>query len=274
MACKLAVQENLIPGDDLVRKWDMVRSIGFDAIELRGGAGMAERLPELRTASAAGVVVSSICVIADRFIGDFDAARRAEALAAMKELCDVAAEVGARGVVTPASYGMHSNRLPPFVPPRPPEEDRVVLLDMLGQLGAHAASRGVLVLLEPLNRYEDHMVNTLAQGAELCRAVGLDSVRLMADLFHMNIEEPSSAGSLRDARDMLAHLHLADSSRLEPGTGHTDFAAAFAALADIGFDGYAAIECRLSREPAAALQSAHDVLRRAASGAENRVEAL
>lgn len=263
MTLRLAVQENLVPGDDLLRTWDLVRELGYDAIELRGAAGMRDRLPELREARQRGAVFSSICVISDRFIGDFDAARREEALAAMMELCDVAAEVGARGVVTPAAYGMHSNRLPPFVAPRTPEEDRAVLLEMLGRLGTHAASRGVLVLFEPLNRYEDHMVNTLAQGAELCRATGLASVRLMADLFHMNIEEGDPAESLRAAGDVLAHVHLADSSRLEPGTGHTDFAAAFAALRDLGFDGFGAIECRLSQEPGAALASARAALRRA-----------
>jgi sugar phosphate isomerase/epimerase len=136
---------------------------------------------------------------------------------------------------------------------------------MLGQLGTHAASCGVLVLFEPLNRYEDHMVNTLAQGAELCRATGLPSVRLMADLFHMNIEEADLAASLREAGDMVAHVHLADNSRLEPGTGHTDFGAAFRALSEIGFDGFGAIECRLSGEPGASLAAAHDTLRRAAA---------
>jgi len=260
---KLAVQENLIPGENLVQKWEVIRTIGYDGIELRGSAGMRERLPELHAAGAAGAVFSSICVISDRFIGDFDADRRAEALAMMMELCDVAAEVGARGVVTPAAYGMHSNRLPPFTAPRTSAEDREVLLDMLGRLGRHAEQRGVLVLFEPLNRYEDHMVNTLAQGAELCRATGLPSVRLMADLFHMNIEEADLGQALRAAGDMVAHIHLADSSRLEPGTGHTDFEAAFGALTAIGFDGWGAMECRLSREPETTLQEAHAILRRA-----------
>lgn len=265
MTLKLAVQENLIPGADLIEKWKTVRAVGYDAIELRGSAGMRDRLAELRAARNAGMTASSICVISDRFIGDFDAVRRAEALAAMKELCDVAAEVGAKGVITPASYGMHSNRLPPFAAQRTPEEDRDILLDMLGALGSHAAARGVVVYLEPLNRYEDHMVNTLAQGAALCRAVDMPSVRLMADLFHMNIEEADLPRALRDASDMVAHVHLADSQRLEPGTGHTDFQAAFRALEEVGFDGFGAIECRFSGEPGAGLRGAYDTLRRAAA---------
>lgn len=262
---KFAVQENLIPGEDLVAQWNLIKEIGYNGIELRGGTGMRERLSELRRARAEGVVFSSICVISDRFIGDFDQGRRAEALASMTELCDVAAEIGANGVITPASYGMHSDRLPPFKAPRGPQEDRAVLLDMLGKLGEYAQSCGVTVLLEPLNRYEDHMVNTLRQGAELCRAVGLSSVQIMADLFHMNIEEASLADSLRNAAGVVAHVHVADSSRFEPGTGHTDFASAFAALDEIGFDGFAAMECRLSMEPKAALRSAYEVLNRAAA---------
>ncbi|WIJ25834.1 sugar phosphate isomerase/epimerase family protein [Devosia sp. RR2S18] len=262
---KLAVQENLIPGRDLISQWRLIQEIGYEGIELRGSTGMRERLPELQRARAEGVVFSSICVISDRFIGDFDADRRAEALSAMTELCDVAGEVGATGVITPASYGMHSDRLPPFKAPREPQEDRAILLQMLGKLGEHARSRGVTVLLEPLNRYEDHMVNTLRQGAELCRSLGLHSVRLMADLFHMNIEEASLAASLREAADVVAHVHLADSSRLEPGTGHTDFASAFAALEEIGFKGCAAMECRFSVDPEAALRSAYQVLRRSAA---------
>jgi sugar phosphate isomerase/epimerase len=79
----------------------------------------------------------------------------------------------------------------------------------------------------------------------------------------MNIEEADLGQALRDAADVLAHVHIADSSRLEPGTGHTDFAAAFRALAEVGFDGWGAMECRLSREPGVALRDAHAVLRRA-----------
>ena len=173
MTIKLAVQENLLDGDNLVRKWDVLRRIGFDGIELRGAAGLSSRLDELRAAKRAGVVMSSICIISDRFIGDFVQSRRDEALAMMSELCDVAGEIGIKGVVTPASYGMHSNRLPPFTALRTAAEDRAILIDVLGRLGHHAAQRGVEVWLEPLNRYEDHMVNTLAQGADLVQAVGL-----------------------------------------------------------------------------------------------------
>jgi sugar phosphate isomerase/epimerase len=106
-----------------------------------------------------------------------------------------------------------------------------------------------VVFFEPLNRYEDHMVNRIDQACELCDAVGLDSVKVMGDLFHMNIEEDDPPASLRAGRRHLAHIHLADSNRAQPGTGHVDFRAAFAALDEIGFEGWLALECGLRGDP-------------------------
>jgi sugar phosphate isomerase/epimerase len=263
MALTFTVQENLLPGDTAVEKWAHAERLGFAGIELRGGAGMRDRLAELRAARAAGVPMQSICIMTRDFIGGVTPEQRQAGQAVMRELLDVAGEIGAAGVITPAAYGLHSNRLPPFTPPRPPEEDRAILVEALAALGEHAATRGTEVWLEPLNRYEDHMVNRLAQGVDIVRAVGLPSVGIMADLFHMNIEEADPAQSLRDAGSFVRHIHLADSQRHEPGTGHTDFAAPFAALAEIGYRGVCAIECGLSRDPEASLAAARAALRKA-----------
>ena len=127
--------------------------------------------------------------------------------------------------------------------PRTEEEDRRVLLDALEELGELAEREGTLVLLEPLNRYEDHMLNRVEQAAELCEAVGRPSVKVMGDLFHMNIEEDDLGETIKQADDYLAHVHLADSNRVQPGAGHTNFARAFEALRSVGFEGYMAMEC-------------------------------
>jgi sugar phosphate isomerase/epimerase len=261
----LACQEHLLPGATLLEKWAFCQRAGFDGIELlgRGEMGFRERLPELRAARAAGVLMPSVCVQMRHFIGDFDAAKRKDAIENMRSLLSVIAEAGGYGAITPASYGMFSRRLPPYEPPRSPEGDREVLLEGLHALGEHAAREGVLLLLEPLNRYEDHMVNTLQQGVELCEAVGLPAVRVMGDLYHMNIEERDPAGALLAAGPSLRHVHLSDSNRLQPGQGHVDFAAAFRALRKAGFTGSMAIECRLDGEPEAALAESARFLREA-----------
>jgi sugar phosphate isomerase/epimerase len=262
---RLAVQEQLLPGDTMQAKWDVALAWGFDAIELRGAGGHAlrRRLPELRAARRDGVVMPTVCVDMDHFIGDFDPGRRGDAIANMATQLAVVAELGGVGAMTPASWGMFSRRLPPFTPPRTAEGDREVLLDALGRLGEVAAREGVLLLLEPLNRYEDHMVNTLAQAAELARATGLASVQVGADTYHMNIEEADPPAALRAVADRLGHVQVSDTNRLEPGAGHLDWPALLRSLDAIGYGGCLAFECRLSGEPARVLPRATALVRSA-----------
>ena len=94
-----------------------------------------------------------------------------------------------------------------------------MLLDGLAELGAHAEQAGVVLLLEPLNRYEDHMVNTVAQAAELIAEAGSAGVRILADTYHMNIEEDDPCAALRSVAGVLGAVHLSDSNRHQPGTG-------------------------------------------------------
>ena len=91
-------QEQLLPGATLAEKWDSARRFGFDGIELRGQGGhrIRERLPELRRARRDGVVMTTVCVEMLHFIGDFDAARRSDAVANMRTQLSVIAELGAR----------------------------------------------------------------------------------------------------------------------------------------------------------------------------------
>jgi sugar phosphate isomerase/epimerase len=245
---KLAAQEQLLPGQSLPNKFEVAVAAGWDAIELRGGAGdsFRQRLPELRAAQRAGVVMPTVCVDMTYFIGDFDAERRADAVRSMSTLISVIGELGGRGAMTPASWGMFSRRLPPFVPPRSEEEDRAVLLDALGVLGTVAQQADTEIYLEPLNRYEDHMVNRLDQAVALIREIGLPSVKVVADFFHMNIEEVQISRSLTAAAPYLGHVQVSDSNRLEPGAGHLDWTPALRTLDAIGYDGYLALESRLS----------------------------
>jgi sugar phosphate isomerase/epimerase len=250
---RLACQEHLLPGDGVVEKWEFASSAGFDGIELRGTEDWRDRMDEFRAAREQGAVFSSVCLISDRFIGDFDADRRCEAIDHMKYLLSGIAELGGTGAVTPAAFGLATKRLPPFEVPRTEEEDRRVLLEALEELGEHADKEGTLVLLEPLNRYEDYLLNRVEQAIELCQAVGRPSIKIMGDLFHMNIEEDDLGETIRGSEGFLAHVHLADSNRLQPGAGHTDFRGAFGALRDIGFDGYMAMECGIRGDAERAL---------------------
>ena len=256
---KLSCQEQLLPGDSLQEKFEFAQRAGFQGIELRakGDGHFAGRLPELRAATRDGVVMRTVCPDTDHFIGDFDAGRRRDAIAQLRSQLSVIAELGGDGVLTPASWGMFSLRLPPFTPPRTPADDRRVLLEALYELSGHAAAEGVWLAIEPINRYEDYMVNRIGQAVDLAeqveRELGYDSVRVCADLFHMNIEEDDLGKAITDAGRRVAHVHVDDSNRLQPGTGHLDFATAFGALHAIGYDGWLALECRLRGDAETAL---------------------
>jgi sugar phosphate isomerase/epimerase len=252
---KLSCQEQLLPGSSLEARFEFAQRAGFDGIEVRGrgDGGFAARLPELRAAIRAGVVIPTACVEMDHFIGDFDAGERRDAVAQLRSQLSVMAEIGGEGVVTPASWGMFSLRLPPFVPPRGSDEDHAVLLEALLELGEHAAREGVWLGLEALNRYEDHMVNRLDQAADLAaeveQATGADAVRVCGDVYHMNIEEDDLAKAITACGRRLGHLHVSDSNRLQPGAGHLDYQPIAEALRAIGYSGWLALECRL-RGPA------------------------
>ena len=104
----------------------------------------------------------------------------------------------------------------------------------------YAAAEQTKIHLEPLNRYETQLINTLDEGIALVDRVG--GLKLLADTFHMNIEEPDICRSLRRAKPCLGHVHFADSNRWPPGQGHLDFAEILATLRDIGYDGYISME--------------------------------
>jgi sugar phosphate isomerase/epimerase len=129
------------------------------------------------------------------------------------------------------------------------------------------------IFLEPLNRYETKYLNTISHGADLCRAVASPRVRIMADLYHMNIEEADPAKSLEDAGDLVGHVHFADSNRWLPGHGHTDFVKPLRALQRTGFAGWFALECMVTGDPHETIPAAVRFLREGWRRAEEEAHA-
>lgn len=113
----------------------------------------------------------------------------------------------------------------------------------IGAVAARAAPHGINIVLEPVNRYELNFVNSvLPDGIDLIARLGIPNIKLMPDVFHMNIEDASIAGSLEAAAGRVGYVHLADSNRRAPGQGHTDFPAILGALRRIGYGDWVAVE--------------------------------
>ncbi len=264
MTVRLAAQESTLPGDSLQERFAAATSYGFDGIELgaQGEGRFAARRDELAAARADGVVMPSAVAHTSLFVGDFDPARRRRAIDDVKEILATLPAAGAAGLVMPNGFAVFTRYLPPFTPPRSDEESRAALVEALTELGRHGEDLGVKVFLEPLNRYEDYLINTLADAVDVVREVDSPGVAVIADTFHMSIEETDVAQAIRDAGPFIEHVQLGDSGRFEPGNGHYDWPSTLGALDDIGYDGWLAMECGLSGPAAAVLPEVAKVLRR------------
>jgi sugar phosphate isomerase/epimerase len=136
------------------------------------------------------------------------------------------------------------------------------LADALEDLGEHARGYGVPLVYEPLNRYETNMANTVEEGMAVLRSLSTKNVVLLADLFHMNIEESDLPAAIRAGRGGIGHVHFVDSNRRPAGLGHIGYEPIVAALKDIDYQGYASAEALPYPDPASAAQRTIQAFRR------------
>jgi sugar phosphate isomerase/epimerase len=115
-------------------------------------------------------------------------------------------------------------------------------IESLAKVCGLARRLGVTMPLEPLNRYECDYINTLADGMRVVAEIGDPNLKLLADTFHMNMEEADVLASLKAAASVIRHVHLADTNRQAPGHGHLDVAGILEALSETGYQGYLALE--------------------------------
>ncbi|HHT73299.1 MAG TPA: sugar phosphate isomerase/epimerase [Firmicutes bacterium] len=237
----LAFQESLVPGESLACKLHWLADNLIEGIEL-DGRQLAQRIPEIqRELSRFPVKVTAICGGYRGWLIGEDSEEQRHFLSDMRTLLESAARLGACGVIAPAIWGT-SRYLPLPARTSSLEEDRERLIEHLRILGEYAHSLGTAVLLEPLNRYQAHYINQITEALDIIETVESPGVRLIADLFHMNVEEANPLASLAVAGSHLSYVHLSDSNRRLPGLGHIDFGAVFRELERIGFQGPASVE--------------------------------
>jgi sugar phosphate isomerase/epimerase len=237
----------LIPGGSFAEKLDRLARYGFEGVELNGGALMTEEgLAERRAAlKSSPVKASSICGGFAAELVHPDPGRRRKCVDAIKQLVTIAAELGATGPIAVPIFN-HNDRLPDLSPWKSRHQLEIELLtEVLREIATHAQSAGAVMLLEPLNRYESNALRDVAEAAQVARSVG-KGIQVIPDFFHMNIEEGNVAKTLAENADVIGHIHLADNTRKEPGTGSIDFRSGFKALQNAGYKGYLALECGLS----------------------------
>ena len=226
--------------DDLAAGCCKASELGFDAVEIFPPDPDAIDPEELRSLlDDAGLAVAAVGTGAGWVkhglsLTSPEEEVRGQAIAFIERMMDFASRFDAAVII-----GSMQGRATADV-------SRQVALRYLGnalfKLDEHAEDLGATILYEPLNRYETNLINTLADSVQFLTGSAMRNVKLLADLYHMNIEETNVAEAIRQAGQFVGHVHFADSNRRAAGWGHTDFASVVAALRDVGYAGYLSAE--------------------------------
>ncbi|MSU25425.1 MAG: sugar phosphate isomerase/epimerase [Opitutus sp.] len=226
--------------DGLAHACEQAASLGYDAIEIFPPAASAIDVAALcalltrHRLTVAAIGTGGGWVLHQLTLTHADPAVRARAREFIRAIIDLAGGLGA-----PAIIGSMQGRWEGALAREPA---LAWLGEALEDLGEHAATHRVPLLYEPLNRYETNMFNRLGDTAAWLRTLRTKNVRILADLFHMNIEEANPAAALREAGALVGHVHFADSNRRAVGLGHTPIAPIAAALREMGYTGFLSAE--------------------------------
>lgn len=226
--------------DDLAAGVRQAAELGFDAVEIFPPAADALDVPALRRLlddhhlRLAAVGTGAGWVLHKLRLTSPQAAERAQALDFVRSIIDLAGPFGASAII-----GSMQGRWGEGV-------DRETTLGWLAaaleQLGPQAARYSVPLFYEPLNRYETNLLCRVDESVEFVQRLQTNNIRLLCDLFHMNIEEADTAAALRTGGQYVGHVHFVDSNRRPAGCGHLEYGPIIAALRAIDYQGYLSAE--------------------------------
>lgn len=224
----------------LAESFATAAACGFDAVELfLPGPDFVSSDVILGLAAEHQIAIATVGTGAGALrhgltLMDPDPDIRAAALEFLLDMIEFGGQLGA-----PAILGSMQGKCPPDV-----DRDRALdhLATALRQCAEAASSWGLTFIYEPLNRYETNLFNRLEDAAGFLENHNIEGVTLLADLFHMNIEEADIAATIRKVGSHIGHVHFADSNRRAIGFGHTEPAPIIAALRETGYQGYLSAE--------------------------------
>lgn len=226
--------------DGLADGFAQAAALGFDAVEIfppsaaEVDSGAVAALCAAHGLQVAAVGTGAGWVKHRLRLTDPDPSVRRRAIEFVADIVELAGRFRA-----PAIIGSMQGRAEGGVPR---EQALAWLAEALEELGPNAQRHGVPLLFEFLNRYETNLCTNVAESLALLGGLRTGNIRLLCDLFHMNIEEADVAAALRRAGARVGHVHFADSNRRAAGLGHTDFVPLVAALRETGYTGFLSAE--------------------------------
>lgn len=222
---------------DLIPK---VADLGYDGVEIPFNDLSLLDAPATKQAlEKAGVGMTACCVMMP---GENpcspDADERKKAVARLKKMVDLTGEMGGDAVAGPlySPCGYLTGKAPT-------DEELKWCAECLSAAADHAETADIPLAIEPLNRFETYVINTVDQALAMVETVGSDYLTIQVDTFHANIEEKDTGAAIRKVgKKHLGHFHASESDRGVPGTGQVAWDDAFAALKDVGYDKWVTIE--------------------------------
>jgi D-psicose/D-tagatose/L-ribulose 3-epimerase len=226
-------------GSDQFHLLPRLKDAGFDGVELpliehpvRPDARVRKELER------AGLECTFCAVLPPGFntISE-DAAIRARTIAHWKDCIETVAELGGSIMAGPlyAPVGYLPGR-------RRTGDEWRRMIEAFQQLTPMLDNRGVTLAIEPLNRYETYVLNTVEDAAKLCREIAHTKVGILFDTYHANIEEKSLSAAIGTAGQWLRHVHACENDRGVPGSGHIEWTEVFNGLSRVAYDGWLTIE--------------------------------
>ena len=218
-----------------------VKSMGFDILEIACENPTLLDIPSIKEVLAKNRLSAIICGVfgADRNICSGDPKIRTNARQYMIWLIDAAAQLGSQVICGPMYSAVGKAHLEDS---ESREREWIVAVSEMRELADNAAGKGVKLAIEPLNRFETDMINTVSQGMEFINDVGRKNIGFHLDTFHMHLEEKSSPGAIRLAGDKIFHFHACENDRGVPGTGQVRWQEIAAAVKSVNYQGPIVIE--------------------------------
>lgn len=227
--------------DELAETIRRVAELGFDGVELAVRSPADVDLVQLKKILAeTKLMVSSIGtgqIYGEEGLSftDSSAQVRRKTILRIKSHIDFATQIGNPLIIIGLVRGATSSKVGP-------EEAWRLALSAVRECAVYGKEKGVRLAIEPINRYETDLINTIKEGCCFIDELGEENVGILADTFHMNIEEPSMELSIKNAQRRISHLHIADSNRWAPGYGHINFSSIIEALHEIDYQGFISAE--------------------------------
>lgn len=218
---------------------NFIKGIGFDSVDINVRNIDLEfaKVIKKRAEKLNLILTGAGSVPNDYYLLSSEKKERIRAVNYMKELVNRVSAIGAslyHGILY-ATSGMLTGKAPT-------EAEIRYSVENLQEVADYASSLGINLCLEPCNRYETYVLNTVYDSLEFIAKINRPNVGLLLDTYHMNIEEKSLYKSLTSAGSKLFHLHVNENDRGIPGTGHIPWGEVFQALKDIVYKGIAAVE--------------------------------